>query len=259
MGLAALTHAFPWTKYSKKLAAKLEKLRCAGIFTAEESEARAVQLAQGSAGELEDGNLVRLFWLVDPDDGTIIDAKFQAFGQTALLAAAEICCELSIGKNYDQAKRITATLIDQQVRDRSEVPAFPQETHPHISLVLEAAAQAAKQCDGIPLSTSYVAPPVPIDIGEIREGGYPGWDAMSKAERLEIIEQVLNQDIRPYIALDAGGVEVRDLIDGKELLIAYQGSCTSCYSSVGTTLSYIQQMLRGKVHPSLKVTPELAE
>lgn len=259
MGLAALTHSFPWTKYSKKLAAKLEKLRCAGIFTPEESEARAVKLAQGSAGELEDGNLVRLFWLVDKEDGSIIDAKFQAFGQTALLAAAEICCELVIGKNYDQAKRITTTLIDQQVRDRSDVPAFPQETYPHISLVLEAIAQAAEQCEELPLAANYVAPPVPIEMGEIREGGYPGWDTMSKAERIEVIEQVLNQDIRPYIALDAGGVEVRDLINDTELLIAYQGSCTSCYSSIGTTLSYIQQMLRGKVHPSLKVTPEITD
>ena len=63
--------------------------------------------------------------------------------------------------------------------------------------------------------------------------------------------------MRPYIALDAGGVEVLNLVDDHQVLIAYQGSCTSCYSAVGTTLSYIQQVLRNKVHPSLVVVPDI--
>ena len=63
--------------------------------------------------------------------------------------------------------------------------------------------------------------------------------------------------MRPYIALDAGGVEVINLLEDKEVIIAYQGSCTSCYSAIGTTLSYIQQVLRAKVHPSLVVVPDI--
>ena len=71
-----------------------------------------------------------LYWLVDPDDGIIVDARFQAYGQSALIGAAEIACELSVGKNYDQARRIGAELIDKQVRDRPDEPAFPKETSP---------------------------------------------------------------------------------------------------------------------------------
>lgn len=63
--------------------------------------------------------------------------------------------------------------------------------------------------------------------------------------------------MRPYIALDAGGIEVINLIEDKQVIIAYQGSCTSCYSSIGTTLSYIQQTLRAKVHPDLVVIPDM--
>ena len=72
-----------------------------------------------------------------------------------------------------------------------------------------------------------------------------------------VIEEVLDRDIRPYIALDGGGVELLNLLQDKEVIIAYQGTCTSCFASAGTTLSYIQQVLRAHVHPELDVVPNL--
>lgn len=257
MGLQALTTSFPWSRYSRKLIAKIEKPRCCGQFTPEESEARDMRLVIATEGHPVDGNVVRFYWLVDKDDGIIVDAKFQAFGQSALLGAAEVTCDLLVGKNYDQAQRISTSLIDQQVRDRSDTPAFPHETAPHLNLILQALDAAAEQCTDIPLATSYVSMPAPTDIGEIIPGGYPGWQELPIVKKLAVIEEVLNQDIRPYIALDGGGVEVLNLINDRELIIAYHGSCTSCYSSVGTTLSYIQQVLRAKVNSSLVVVPDL--
>lgn len=257
-GLAALCTPFPWARYSKKLIAKIENPRCAGFFTREEAEARVMRLAEGREGKAVDGNGVILYWLVDKDDGIIVDAKFQVYGQSALIGAAEAACDLLIGKNYDQAKRITADLIDKQLRDRSDTPAFPKETHPHLNLVLEAIDAAAEQCTDIPFADTYVSPPVPADIGEVVAGGYPGWSELTLKKKIAVIEQVLDQDVRPYIALDAGGVSVLNLLNDKELIIAYQGACTSCYSSIGTTLSYIQQVLRAKVHPDLVVVPDLA-
>lgn len=256
MGLNALITPFPWNRYSKKLAAKIDKPQHVGFLTKEEAEARDLRLVLGKEGAIEEGNIIQLYWLVDKDDGIIVDARFQVFGQSVLMGGGEIVCELVIGKNYDQARRISADLIDKQVRDKSEVSAFPRETYPHLNLILGALDMAADQCLDIPLSTSYVAPPMPLDIGEVREGGYPGWQELSLKQKLGVIEEVLNNEIRPYIALDGGGVEVLNLVDN-QVIISYQGACTSCYSSIGTTLSYIQQMIRAKVHPELNVTPEL--
>lgn len=257
MGLASLTASFPWARYSKKLTAKIEQARCAGYFTKEEAEARLMRLAEGKEGSIEEGNAVVLYWLVDKDDGIIVDAKFQVYGQSVLIGAAEAVCELLIGKNYDQAKRVSADLIDKQFRDRSDVPAFPKETYPHLNLILGAIDQAAEQCTDIPFADTYVSAPVPTDIGEVLPGGYPGWLELTLKKKIAVIEQVLDQDVRPYIALDAGGVSVLNLLNDKELVIAYQGSCTSCYSSVGTTLSYIQQIVRAKVHPDITVVPDM--
>lgn len=258
MGLDALVSPFPWYRYSKKLASKIDNPRCVGFFTPEESEARDMKLVEGSEGTIADGNMIRMYWLVDKDDGIIVDAKYQIYGQSALIGAAEAACELLVGKNYDQAKRISADLIDKQLRDRSEESAFPKETFPHLNLVLGAIEACAEQCTDIPFADTYVAPPVPTDIGEVLPGGYPGWKELTLKQKISLIEQVLDQDIRPYIALDAGGVTVLNLIEDKELVISYQGSCTTCYSSIGTTLSYIQQVLRAKVHPDLLVVPDLS-
>lgn len=259
MGIDALTTPFPWGRYSKKLAAKIERPHNAGSFDPKESEQRNMRLVIGSEGEASDGNAVTFYWLVDKDDGMIVDAKFQVFGQSALIGAAEAACEVLVGKNYDQAKRIGADLIDKQARDRSDEPSFPPETAPHLNLIIEAIDKAAAKCTDIPLAMNYVAPPAPMEIGEVLEGGYPGWEELSKEKKLVVIEEVLNNDIRPYIALDGGGVEVLELSNNKELIIAYHGNCTSCFSAIGATLSYIQNVIQAKVHPDLVVIPDLTK
>lgn len=258
MSLKALTHPFPWSSYSKKLLAKIERPRCVGFFNKIQSEERGMRFVEVQEGSKQEGNLLRFYWLVDPDDGIIVDACFQVYGQSALIGAAEIACELVVGKNYDQARRMSADLIDKQVRDRADVEAFPKETYAHLNLVLRALDQAADLCMDIPLATHYIAPPAPLDIGEVLEGGYPGWQELTKEKKLNLLEQMIARDIRPYIELDAGGIQVLDLINEQEVLIAYQGSCTSCFSATGTTLSYIQQVLRAKLHPNLIVTPDLS-
>ena len=236
---------------------KIDNPHCAGFFTKDDAEARGMRFVESSEGSVEDGNVVRIYWLVDKDDGVIVDAKFQVFGQSALIGAAEISCELVVGKNYLQAERINAELIDKQVRDRNDDQSFPRETYPHLNLVLGAMESCAEQCKDLPLADNYLATPIPVGMTDVIPGGYPGWKELSLKKKLAVIEEVLDQDIRPYIALDAGGVVVLNLIDDKELIIAYQGSCTSCYSSVGTTLSYIQQIMRAKVHPDISVIPEM--
>lgn len=257
MSLFQLIQPFPWYRYSKKLSAKIDQPRNVGIFTLEESEAREMFLAEASNGSTSEGNCVRLYWLIDKDDGIIVDARFQVYGQSALIGAAEAACELLVGKNYDQAKRINADLIDRQVRDKPDESAFPREAYPHLNLVLEAIETATEKCSHIPFASTYSAPPVPMGNMEAVEGGYPGWSDLPLKKKMSVIEEVLDKDVRPYIELDAGGVHVINLLHDTEVIIAYSGACTSCYSSVGSTLSYIQQILRSKISPSLTVTPEV--
>ncbi|MCC6784118.1 MAG: NifU family protein [Planctomycetes bacterium] len=69
---------------------------------------------------------------------------------------------------------------------------------------------------------------------------------------LEKINSVLDDRIRPALAGDGGGLEVVGL-EGKTLLIRYQGACGSCPSSIGGTLMAIQNLLQAEVDEELAV------
>jgi len=254
MSFSALIQPFPWFRYSRKLRERILSPRNTGIFTANEAKERGMRLAVGFDGSIQNGNAISLYWLVDPDDGVIVDSKFQVYGQSALIGAADAACEVLVGKNYEQARRLSAELVDREMRDKQDSPAFPWETAPHLNLVIGAIEEAADQCTDIPMAGTYEAPPAP-EITEAGDG-YPGWDLLPTDQQTKVLEDVLDHEIRPYIALDGGGVEIVKL-DEKKVFIAYQGNCTSCMSSVGATLSYIQQTLRNRVHPAIVVIPEL--
>lgn len=255
MSLDDLCISFPWASYSKKTTLRIETPYCAGIFTSKEAECRDLHLAIGSAGSVEEGNAITLFWLVDKTDGVIVDSRFQVFADAVLIGLAEAGCELIIGKNYDQAGRISPEIIEKYLRDKQDKKAFSDDTLGHVHLLTHALQLASETCREIPLEPSYVAPPITGHQVEIVEGGWPGWQELSLKQKLQVIEQVLNDEVRPYIELDAGGVTVLNLIDDRQLLIAYSGACTGCHSSTGATLSYIQHVLRAKVHPDLEVIP----
>lgn len=248
------TLSFPWARYSKKLTSKIENPRHGGFFTQKQANEKGVRLVIGSQGDVQDGNSVRLYLLIDETDGVIADARFQVFGQSALIGAAEAACELLIRKNYDQARRLTADLIDRQVRDKADLPAFPEETFAHLNLVLDAIEMASEQCLDIPFAEAYV--PSPVEAKGVSGQGYPGWKLLSREQKIAVIEEVIATEIRPYIELDAGGVQILDLVDDRELIIAYQGACTTCHSATGATLNAIQEILKAHVDPNLIITPD---
>lgn len=239
-----------WDSFSKKLKEKLDRLRFIGFFTQEEADEKGMRLVVGKEGFLH------FYWLVDESDGVIADAKFQVLGPIGLIGAAEVATELVLRKNYDQVSRLNADLFDQHVRDKKEIAAFPKECSPFLNQVLSAIDHAVQQCLDIPLTVEYEMTPIANDFAEI-PGGIPGWEQFPHGQKVKIIEEVLDKEIRPYVELDAGGVDLIELKETGEILISYQGSCTSCHSATGSTLTAIQKILRARVFPTLFVTPIL--
>lgn len=250
MSLAELISPHPFELFSRKLKDRLERLRFVGFFTPEDAKLRGMRLVTGKDGFL------CFYWLVDESDGIIADAKFQAYGPISLIAAGEIASELVLRKNYDQASRISADLLDQHVRDRKEIPAFPKETYFALNQAISAIDQAAQKCYDIPYTAVHDSTPIEYDFHEI-PGGIPGWLDFPPEQKLFIIKEVIDKEIRPYVELDAGGVNVLELKGGCEVVISYEGACVTCHSSTGSTLSAIQQILRARVHPTLVVVPAL--
>lgn len=234
----------------KKFREKVERPLFVGSFLVKDAESRNMRLVTGQEG------MLCLYWLVDESDGIIADAKFQAFGPPALVAAGEIVSELVLRKNYNQASRLSADLIDQHVRDRKDEPVFTKETFSYLNQAISAIDRAVYQCLDIPFAADHDVTPIEYDFAEI-PGGIPGWPDFTTEQKRKIIEEVIDKEIRPYVELDAGGIKVIAFNHDQEVVITYEGSCTTCHSSTGSTLTAIQRILKARVHPSLTVTPSL--
>jgi len=70
--------------------------------------------------------------------------------------------------------------------------------------------------------------------------------------RLEKINEILDERVRPALMGDGGYLEVLALTD-HTLSIRYQGACGSCPSSLTGTLMAIEGMLKQEVDPELEV------
>jgi NFU1 iron-sulfur cluster scaffold homolog, mitochondrial len=81
----------------------------------------------------------------------------------------------------------------------------------------------------------------------------PAMDELSPEdqERLDNINALLDEHVRPYLQGDGGDLYVLGL-EGSRLVVHYQGACGSCPSSLSGTLAGIESLLR-TVDPEIEV------
>ena len=76
---------------------------------------------------------------------------------------------------------------------------------------------------------------------------------MSEADRarLDKINDILDEEIRPFLQNDGGDLYVVGL-EGNKLSVHYQGACGSCPSSLSGTLTGIENLVR-QIEPDIEV------
>ena len=76
---------------------------------------------------------------------------------------------------------------------------------------------------------------------------------MSEADkaRLDKINEILDEQVRPYLQGDGGDLYVLGL-EGNQLTVHYQGACGSCPSSISGTLAGIESLVR-QIEPEIEV------
>lgn len=82
---------------------------------------------------------------------------------------------------------------------------------------------------------------------------FPQMEQMSEAdrERLDKINEILDEQVRPYLQGDGGDLYVLGL-SGNQLTVHYQGACGSCPSSLSGTLAGIESLVR-QIEPGIEV------
>ena len=134
-----------WEQYSKKVQDRMNNPVAMGELNQSDADAKNARLIVADFGAESCGDAVRLFWLVDEKNDTIIESKFKSFGCGTAIASSDAMAELCVGKTVDEAIKITNTEVEEFLRDEDGTPAVPpQKMHCSVmayDVILEAAAQ----------------------------------------------------------------------------------------------------------------------
>ena len=97
------------------------------------------------------------------------------------------------------------------------------------------------------------APAADDQSAHVAAQAMPEMEQLSEAdrERLDKINAILDEQVRPYLQGDGGDLYVLGL-SGNQLTVHYQGACGSCPSSLSGTLAGIESLVR-QIEPDMEV------
>jgi len=197
---------------------------------------------------------LKIYVLIDPDTEQILNVNFFTYGGQILTALANILCDELLGKKLEDIQNISFETLfgkfgiepsNADFQTVAKLPAKIIEAYPEKKNV----ALAARAAMGSAKLKAFSA--------EGRKEADEQWKKLSKEEKLEQIEQCLNDNVRAMLAGDGGGLEVLDIKDEKIVMIRYQGACAGCGAAGEGTLYYIESQLQQYVYYDLTVEPEL--
>ncbi|MFP4012729.1 MAG: Fe-S cluster assembly protein NifU [Chitinispirillaceae bacterium] len=79
---------------------------------------------------------------------------------------------------------------------------------------------------------------------------------LTTLQKIDLVRQVLEKDVRPVLAKDGGDCELVD-VDGNDVYIRFKGHCSGCAFSSMTLISVVEKNLKEKVSDQLSI--KLAE
>ena len=78
---------------------------------------------------------------------------------------------------------------------------------------------------------------------------------LSNIQRMKLIEETIEREIRPSLRTDGGDIDLVD-IEGNKVLVTLRGACTACPSSDFTLKGLVQTKLREFVSDDIEVVVE---
>jgi NifU-like protein len=137
-----------WEEYSQEVQKRMDNPVNMGEITEEEAGDNRLIIADFGAESC--GDAVRLYWLIDPKNDSIIQSRFKSFGCGTAIASSDMMAELCMGKTVDEAVKITNIDVEKALRDTPDVPAVPgQKMHCSVMAydVIKKAASLYKNVD----------------------------------------------------------------------------------------------------------------
>ncbi len=242
-------------KFSKKFDEASSQPKHRGAYDQDDARGKGVTLMGAKYKD------TKVYWLVDGVEDRIYSAKFFAYGGKVSVAIGETLCSMVKGLTMDEACSLLGSDVEAQLRDDPGIPAVPeakqkmfanvgellkivQREYPVAKAVAEASASVNKEDKK---ATSFSE----LSMNE------QAWLGLSKDDQIVQVNLVLDEKVRPALMADGGNVQVLDVVDGEKVMIQYQGACGNCGSSLGATLSFMEQALRKDIYNELIVVPNM--
>jgi len=130
--------------YGVKVAMFVADPKHAGVIAQEEADALGATLFTYTYGTEAIGEQISLYWAVNPEDDTILLARYTYFGTPSLIAACDMLALLCKNKTVQDATTMTYQGLERFLRDNPTTPALPECEQYVITLALDAVKEAAK-------------------------------------------------------------------------------------------------------------------
>jgi NifU-like protein len=267
-------------EYTDKVKEHFLNPRNAGVI----ADANAV----GEVGSMACGDALKLMLKVDKK-GNIEDAKFQTFGCASAIASASALTEMLKGKSVEEAAKITnqdiadflgglpkekmhcsvlgrqaleqaiANLKGESVKEKEgeivcecfgvtdlEIEKAIKENNLKSVEEVTNYTKAGGGCEGCHDKIRAI-------IAKVRSEAVPVVKPkLSNIQKMKMIVETLEREIRPSLQHDDGDIELIDVI-GNRVLVATRGACAICKASQQTLKNFVEIKLQELVSPELVV------
>ncbi|MFP4159602.1 MAG: Fe-S cluster assembly protein NifU [Desulfobacterales bacterium] len=244
----------------------------------------------GEVGSMACGDALKLAFKLD-ENGKIEDVRFQTFGCASAIASSSALTEMLKGKSLDEAEEITnediAGYLGGLPRQKMHCSVLgrdalkkailnyrgQEEAEPEGNLVCECFGVTDKQIEdavrennlkSIEDVTSYIKAgggcgncheDIQKIINEVYQkagGEQPKPKKLTNIEKIKLVEETLEREIKPALRKDGGNIELVD-VDGNTVYVKLIGTCANCSASELTLKNYVEQKLKEFVTPELSV------
>lgn len=240
-----------WQQFSPILTRHVTRPLHIGRFTSSEAKKKSLRLAEGCQGHYAMGHYIYLYWLIDLEQGFVIDAKFQTFGSPILTGVGNFLCENLIGKSYAEGRKFDFETIKNHLNISDQLSKTTL-VRPYINLCLDALDDIIFQCIDLPCNSDLASLSSTAEepMSSLSE---ENWNKLSKEERLNLLNKTFSTHIESFLHLDGGGAVIEDIDDNHTVFLSYFGNCSGCFSAVGTTLSSIEHVFQTYVFHKIKI------
>ncbi|HUH65228.1 MAG TPA: Fe-S cluster assembly protein NifU [Syntrophales bacterium] len=238
-------------------------------------------------GSIACGDALKLSFKLD-ERKRIKDVKFKTFGCASAIATSSALTEMIKGKTLDEAMKVTnqdiaaylgglpqekmhCSVMGKQALEKAiENYKGGPPVEPEAKIICECFGVTEREIEQairennlttVEEVTNYTKAgggcggchdAIREIIERVRAEAPPARPKLSNVQKIKMIEETIEREIRPSLKKDGGDIELVDVI-GNRVLVATRGTCATCKAAELTLTNLVRAKLRDFVSPELTV------